>query len=186
MRSHAVSIYWAGRGWKDLIWSQGEDWIDGIISNRFAKYCPVIKFDFLGKSTETRGGRAFAVIPAIPGLKPRTPCRKELAFSRMFFYTFTFCSSLLHAASPFSPQLHIYIWRGKNLLLFIMVLHVFWPYVRHHGRGMLTHSVCLLPFGSVCTDTNIQTHTQTRFQVNGLHSVGLDGGQFFVGVNSAS
>lgn len=40
MRSHAVSICWAGRGWKDLMWSQGEDWIDGIISNGFAKYCP--------------------------------------------------------------------------------------------------------------------------------------------------
>lgn len=51
---------------------------------------------------------------------------------------------------------------------------------------MLARLVCLLPFGSVCTDTNIRTHMQTQFQVNGHHSVGLHGGQLSVGLNSAS
>lgn len=61
MRSHAVSICWAGRGWKDLMWSQGEDWIDGIISNKLAKYCPWSS-TFWERALR---GRAFAVIPAM-------------------------------------------------------------------------------------------------------------------------
>lgn len=161
MRSHAVSIFWASRGWKDLIWSQGEDWIDGMIYNSFAKYCPVMKSHFLGKSTETRGGRAFSVLKAIqrfPSLDLERPHKKELAFYWTLFHTFTSCNFLPHAASPFSPQLHVSIWRGKSFLLFITVLHIFWPYVMYHCRGMLALSVCLLSFGSVCTHKYPNTH----------------------------
>lgn len=108
MRSHAVSICWAGRGWKDLIWSQGKDWIDRIISNTFAKYCPVGKFYFLGKSTKTRGGRASVVIPAILrfpflDLQPGSHAGKGYFLCWVYFYASTSCLSLLCVAFLFSP-----------------------------------------------------------------------------------
>lgn len=177
MRSHAVSIFWASRGWKDLIWSQGEDWIDGIIYNDFAKYCPVMKSHFLGKSTGTRGGRAFSVLRAVQrsfsGFRVRLLHKKELEFYWMLFHTFTSCYFLLHAAYPFSPQLYMSIWRRKSFLLFITVLHIFWPYVICHCRGMLSQSVCLLSFDSV--HTKVPKHTCRLFQVNDHYLVSLDG-----------
>lgn len=129
MRSHAVSIYWAGRGWKDLIWSQGKDWIDGIISNRFAKYCPVMKFHFLGRSTKVRDGRTFTVMHAQISLEIWLRARPLHTKGpvRVNYYTFNSCSACLFPI--FFTVAYIFV-KNKNLTAFyysiicILTVHI--------------------------------------------------------------